>query len=188
MLMLMLMLAPGSCGARVSGSKEFLMEVYKENVSGSLLLAELLTLASFPPLGIGLAAREAELAPSWASRVGCQPPSVSSFLGFHRGQALDPALPRRLDKRAARSVGFLTGNLFLTGSKRLDDEMSNCCRSLQDTERFPEISRIRLSFPHVDACLKMAPQLASTILPASMSLCSRVEPPAMSQGCSHNRS
>lgn len=61
MFMLMLTLAPGSCGARVSGSKEFLMEVYKENVSGSLLLAGLLTLASFPPLGIGLAAREAEL-------------------------------------------------------------------------------------------------------------------------------
>lgn len=48
MFMLMLTLAPGSCGARVLGSKEFLMEVYKENVSGSLLLAGLLTL---PPSG-----------------------------------------------------------------------------------------------------------------------------------------
>lgn len=52
--MLTLTLTPGSCGTSTSASKEFLMKVYKENVSGYLPLAS-------APLGIALTAREVGL-------------------------------------------------------------------------------------------------------------------------------
>lgn len=106
------------------------MEVYKEKVSSSLLLAGLLTR---PPLGIGLAAREAEL--EALPRPGLHVSAVSRRASPHSWassevSALDPALPRQLDKRATRSVGFpagadLTADLFLTGSKRWGDEIGN---------------------------------------------------------------